>query len=148
MPTVKVRLTEETEAQTVGDASGAVERASSGGDAKKMASTTMFVHAVTSNVKQTVKYSLGNVGNLTGDFIAQNQIDVGLQILEDVAGMGFAFAATGLPGLAVAGISVAVKAGMKEASRQNQMALDRAQFRYDYARSGNAIFDNSRGTED
>lgn len=147
MPNIKVRLTEETEAQQAGDASGALQKASKG-DAKKMASTSLFAHAAVSNVKQAVKYSLGNVGNFTGDYVLQNQIDVGLQVFEDVAAIGFATAAGGLPGAIIATASIGIKYATKEISRQNQMAVDRAQFRYDYARSGNALFDNSRGTED
>ena len=114
-----------------------------------------FFNLIESQAKQAVRYTLGNIGNFTGDYIAQTQVDNALSFIsfaERIGVAALAGAKFGVPGALIgAGIAVAGEAttqglqiftGYLENRRQNMMIN---QLR---TRAGlNSTNNGSRGTE-
>lgn len=145
MPNVKVRITSESDEQMEG---GAETLASSKDlDKTRMASTSLFVNAVSGNVKQAIRYGLSNVGNFTGDYIRQNEINQALEIFDSASTIAMGALSAGWAGAVVATASIAVKAGFGAYSRYKQYEAESLSSSLMRERSGNALFDEARGTE-
>lgn len=146
MPNVKVRITSETDEQERGGAE-AVQAAKATPDTAKLATTSLFVHAAVGNLRQAVNFGLSNVGNFTGNYIAQENINQALETLSGVSSIVMGAVSGGWVGAVIATASVAVRGITKEISRsinyQNQ-EINSSMMRQ---RSGNALYDGSRGTE-
>lgn len=114
-----------------------------------------FFNFVESQAKQFVMYNINNVGNFTGDYIAQRKIQETVQFASILGNIGMATIAGakyGAPG-AIAGFTIAIagtaiNAGLSEYSqwisnRKINYSIDRLR-----ERSGlNQSLDGSRGTE-
>lgn len=145
MPNVKVRITSETEEEARG---GAAEMASTPSpDTAKMAATSLFVHAAVGNVRQAVQYGLSNVGNFTGNYVAQENINQALESLNGVSSIVMGAVSGGWVGAVIATASVAFRGITKEVSRFMQYQNEEINASYARQRSGNALNDGSRGTE-
>ena len=146
MPNVKVRITSESEEQQRGAAEQLVS--SSGNfDRTKMATTSLFVSAAARNIKTAVAYGLQNYGNFTGDYIGQESINQALEVVGNVSSIALGAVSGGWVGAVIATASVAVSAATKEFSKQMQYKADEINAEYARQRSGNALYDGSRGTE-
>ena len=145
MPNVKVRITSETEEQQ----QGGMEQIqpSKGSDTARMATTSLFVHAAVNNVKQAVQFGLSNVGNFTGDYIAQRNINQALDAMSGVSSIVMGAVTGGWAGAVIATASVAMRGITGEISRQMQYRNEDIQTSMMLQRSGNALTDGSRGTE-
>lgn len=147
MPNVKVRITSENSEQERGGAEIA-QAAQSTVDTAKLATTSLFVHAAVGNIKQAISYGVSNVGNFTGDYIKQNQINNQLEMFSNVSTIAMGAISGGWIGAVIATASVALKLGLGEVSRQNQMKVNELNYRFSAQRAGNQLFDGSRATED
>lgn len=148
MPNVKVRITSETEEQQTGGMGTLAQRTSAASDTSKTATTSLFVNAISSNIKQAVRFGLSNVGNFTGDYIKQSRINNALEVISNVSTVAMGALSSGWVGAVVATASIALRVGFQEVSRQNDMRLGRIQSQFAMERTGNQLFDGSRSTED
>lgn len=141
MANVRIRIErEETEA-------GEAKQTQKNDEAKNMATSSMFAHKMMGVGKQVFNYAASNVGNFTGDYIKQDQINKALDIVGDTTTIGLGFAAGGIPGLAVAAVGVATKNILKVVTRNREEELRERDRQYMLDRSGNSTRNGSRGTE-
>ena len=142
MPQVKIRV-ERSETET-GEA-GLNQKVASD-EKKNVAATSVFAHQMMGIGKQIFNYAASNVGNFTGNYILQDQINVTLDVIGDLSTIGVGFAVNPLAGVAaIAGI--ATKRILKEVTdRRNDIVAERER-NYWLARSGNSTTNGSRGTE-
>lgn len=145
MPNVKVRITSETEEQAQGGAE--IVAAKPTIDTKRMATTSLFVHAGISNVRQSVQFGLANVGNFTGNYVLQENINQALETLNGVSTIAMGAVSGGWAGAVIATASVALRSVTKEISRRIQYENQDINASMMRQRSGNALNDGSRGTE-
>lgn len=145
MANVKVRITSETDDQERGGAETITTAPSI--DTKRMATTSLFVHAAVGNVKQAVQYGLSNVGNFTGDYVAQQNINQALEALGGVSTIVMGAVSAGWVGAVIATASVAFRGITQGVSRYIGYQNEEINASMARQRSGNALTDNSRGTE-
>lgn len=148
MPNVKVRITTETAEQTQGGAEQVLDPSKKDIDKKKMATTSLFAHAIVGNVKQIVNYGLRNYGNFTGDYLQQERINASLETFGDLSTIALGGVSGGLPGLVVATASIGVRRGLQLVTTFQGYRLETLNSQLSRERSGNALWSNSRGTED
>ena len=113
-------------------------------------------HLIKQQATQAVNYAIANIGDLTGDYIAQRKVNVAKQAISGVmqvgeatlAGAGVGGWVGAIIGFVVGGISLVTSSVYNEieARKNNRIAnLEIAQLR---DRAGlNAVYDGSRGTE-
>lgn len=145
MPEVRARITTGTE--TAGDGKEIQENGTSGivGN-QKIATVSTFANLAVSQVRQIVNYSISNIGNFEGDQIKQAQMQQVMSVVGDVISVGVGIA-TGPVGAVVAIAGVALKTGLNIYSEFQTDKHNRYQYEYMLARSGNAVLNGSRGTE-
>ena len=149
MPQVKIRI--ERGVETAGDGQELQENRQRQIENRKVAIATMFAHQMINTSEGLIKTSLGRVGDRTGDYVRQANINAMLDLIGDVANIGGGIAtsiATENPVPAIMSmVSVGIKYGQKyyEINRENQ----HAQYQHEFllARSGNSTTNGSRGTE-
>lgn len=116
-----------------------------------------FFDFIQDQTKQAINYSIGNIGNFTGDYIAQTHAAESIHILNSVMNIGVAaytgFKTTGSPwgALVAAGISVAsmgISAFQEVFATQQQIKRQNRDIDLLRSRSGlNSTNNESRGTE-
>lgn len=144
MPNIKIRV--EKGQETAGDGREVQEQQAST-RAEKIAVTSIFANQMMNVGKQIVNYSINNVGNLTGDYIVQSQINQALDVFSDIATIGTGFATGGWIGGVVAATGVAIKKGVQFFQEEQDIRKANRQSAYLRERTGNATTNNSRGTE-
>ena len=114
-----------------------------------------FFNLIESQAKQAVSYTIGNIGNFTGDYIAQQGAATAMSFISDLTDIGMSIAAGskfGVPGMIVAGAvtviskvgntAYSVYSGWVETSKRNR-AIDQLR-----TRAGlNGTNNGSRGTD-
>jgi len=145
MPNVKVRITSESAEQQAGNAE--VLQREKSPETARMATTSLFVHATIGNVRQAVQFGLSNVGNFTGDYITQRNINRALETLNGVSSVAMGAMAGGWVGAVIATASLAVRGITQEISRQINYQNEEINTSMARQRSGNVHTDGSRGTE-
>lgn len=146
MPNIKVRITSQSEEMQAGGLD-ALQAQQASTDVKRMATASLFVHAAVGNVRQAVQYGLSNVGNFTGDYIAQQRINQTLEVVGDVSSIVMGAVSGGWAGAIIATASVAFKGITKEISRSISYENEEINAYMARQRSGNALMNGSRGTE-
>lgn len=145
MPEVRARITAGSE--LAGDGREIQEDGTKGiVGSQKIATVGVFANLVINQAKQTVNYAISNIGNFEGDQIKQAQMQDVMSIVGDLTTLG-AGIATGPVGFAVAAIGLAVKTGFSIYSEYQTDRHNTYQYEYMLARSGNAVLNGSRGTE-
>ena len=145
MPEVRARIT--TGSELAGDGKEAQENGTSGiVGTQKIATISTFANIAVNQVRQIVNYSISNIGNFEGDQIKQAQMQQVMSVVGDVVSLGVGLA--GGPVTAVVAIAgLAVKTGLNIYSEFQGDKHNRYQYEYMLARSGNAVLNGSRGTE-
>lgn len=114
-------------------------------------------HLVKSQMTQAVNFATSNIGDLTGDYIAQRKVNVAKQAISGVMQIGQATlggAAAGgwvgaIIGFAVGTVSLVTSSAYSEAENRRSNALANQEIAQLRERAGlNASKDGSRGTED
>ena len=145
MPEVRARLTVGSE--LAGDGREVQEEGTKGiVGTQKVASVSVFANVAFNNIRQVVNYSVSNVGNFTGDYIMQAQMQNIMSVVGDITTLGAGIAA-GPVGIGVAIAGLTVKYGLQIATEINTERHNNIQYEYMLARSGNAVLNGSRGTE-
>ena len=120
-------------------------------------SNEMILNNLKGIVAKDINYRLSNVGNFTGDYIAQTNINNALSFTNALSNIGMSglstFMATGNPALALmsAGVSLA-NTIVNRAFNVNSLMIENQKTNYEIAqlkdRAGlNSKLDGSRGTE-
>lgn len=104
---------------------------------------SLFVHQAISTGKQILNYGISNIGNFTGDYVKQAQIQQGVDIATDIAGIGIAFATNWVAGL-VAVVGVATKGILSSVSAMQEQKHLEHNTSYLIERSGNSTKNGSR----
>lgn len=149
MPQVKIRI--EKGVQTAGDGQEQQESFSKTYQKIKGAAPTAFALTMVNTGKQIITYSLSNVGQFTGNYLQQDEINRELEIIGDVvsiAGSLVYSAVTQNPIPLIASVvSVGVKYGTKAYSEYQEMKHAQYATNLLVQRSGNSTTNGSRGTE-
>lgn len=155
MPNIKISIRrEQAEAPEASPIAGVAPQqaptaaAAAGTDAKKMAPVSIFATAAISKAKQAVSYGLSNVGSFTGNYVRQNRIDFAMDVFSHASTVAMGAIAGGWVGAILATATVAMNVGLREYSRVKQNEFNSLNAMTTYERSGNQLFDGSRGTEE
>lgn len=140
MANVKIRVesvsNEELESQRQG------QEVSGGGE--KLVISSVFVHQTLSLAKQTISTGLNNIGNFTGNYVKQDQVQNQVEVLSDMASIGIGAMAGGWVGAVVAATGVVFKRITNfVVENQNQLHAER-QSEFLKIRSGNSLTNGSR----
>ena len=112
----------------------------------KPTAKTLFIHYAINQAKQIVNYGISNIGNFTGDYTKQQQVQQSVDLLSDIAGIGVAFATNWVAGvIAIAGTTT--KQVMGVISENQQMVHAERERQYLLERSGNSTKNGSRTGE-
>ena len=145
MPEVRARLTVGSE--LAGDGRETQEEGTKGMvGTQKVASVSVFANLAFNQIRQIINYSVANIGNYEGDYIKQAQMQNVMAVIGDLTTLG-AGIASGPVGAVVAVAGLAVKTGLQIASEINAERHNNIQYEYMLSRSGNAVTNGSRGTE-
>lgn len=121
--------------------------------------THQFYNFISNQAKQFVNYNIQNIGNFTGDYVAQRQVNEAMQAASILMNIGGAFVSgtmisggnpvVGAAAAAIATAGIAINAGYESYSQR----IENAKINYNIdqlrMRSGlNVYLDGSRGTED
>lgn len=143
MPSVKIRI--EKSQENLGDSN--LDQKASGDEKKQIAIATAFTHQIMGIGKKIVSYASSNIGNFTGDYKLQDDINATLDLVSDGSTVALGFSAGGWIGGLVAIAGVATKRVIETINtNRNDFVLERERAVL-LARSGNATNDGSRGTE-
>ena len=142
MPNVKIRIER-------GEEGGKDLSAAKGGVAskKEISVQTLFATKMMGMAKQIVTNAASNVGNFTGDYIKQDQINVALETVSGITTIAMGAMAGGFAGAAIAAAGLLVNKAIQQfntSMTENYAEKDRNII---LARSGNAAINGSRGTE-
>ena len=145
MPDITIRIEKGT--QTAGDGQELQESQGQKSElsAGKVASISTFQNFAISTLKRSINYGIANVGNLTGDYIMQQQLETAASIVEDATMVVSGFAAGGIYGGIIAIAGVAIKQGMNTASFFIDVYKSNINQDLLRQRSGNSLIDGSRG---
>ena len=143
MPQVKIRIENTDDNQAgVGNASAT----STKDDKKKVSATTIFTNQMIATAKQTMNFAINNIGNFTGDYIAQSKAQELVSFVGDV--VSIVTGALVSPAAAVVAVAgLAVKQTFETISDIRKNQLSERPRSYLIERSGNATKNGSRGTE-
>ena len=145
MPNVKIRI--EKAAQTAGDGQEKQENAQVETQQPVVSPTTMlFYHQAIATGKQIMSYAASNVGNFTGNYLMQDQVNQQMEIIGDMTTIALG-ATKGWAGLAIATIGVTTKKVMQVITQLQENVHLENEKNYLLKRSGNATTNGSRGTE-
>lgn len=72
-----------------------------------------YYNFVLGTTKQIVDYSIANIGNFTGDYNTQRQVNALKQVVGIGTNLALGFATGGVAGLVIAGVSTAIKYGLE-----------------------------------
>ena len=139
MPNVKIRLETQQEDTNQLEALSREQKT-------KVATMTLLGTQLVANTKKILNYGVNNIGNFTGNYIAQEKIQLATDIVGDIATIGLGFA-TGLIGGAIAIAGVAVSKSLEAVTFFQDEKHKRNEIEYLRERSGNTLVNGSRGTE-
>lgn len=79
----------------------------------KVAVTSIFANMALQQGKQALTYGISQIGNFTGDYTTQKNIEIAMGVVGDISTLAIGFMSGGPVGLAVAGVSVGFKYAMQ-----------------------------------
>lgn len=143
---------------------GATTKATAGGSSKDKQDSELLSHWARAKLLGTMKgvatscvnYSLNNIGNFTGDYITQTNVDNALNNLNNIANIGLTalagFKIAGPIGAVIGGSLALINSGVNSALNIRSMQIANNKINYEIqqlkVRSGlNTLLDGSRGTE-
>lgn len=132
-----------------GSSGAASSSGSSSESAFKIIAKTQFANFVINQTKSVVAYAIGNIGNFTGDYVAQHNIQTGLQHISIIGNIVNAYKEGGILG----GIIATASPFAADLMRMNREIIQNKKVNREIdmirQRSGlNTLKDGSRGTED
>ena len=149
MPSVKIRI--EKGVETAGSGLEEQEKELSKKQQKQLSIATVFVRQTMGQMKSVFMKDLSRIGERTGDYIKQANINGSLEVVNDIASIasGIALSVTTynpVPAI-MAVASVGIKIGQKYYDIAEEQRHASFQREFLLERSGNATTNGSRGTE-
>lgn len=142
---VKIRIENNVDIPGVGNAAQLTTKPDEA--KKKVGAKTLFAHQMVATAKQTANYAISNIGNFTGNYIKQDQVQSTVDLIGDLSTVGLGFASGGVVGGIIASIGIATKKTFEVVTDMRKNELSERQRAYMLERSGNATKNGSRGTE-
>lgn len=146
MSNVKVRLEAGTE--LAGDGKELQEQANKGVNVQKMASVGVFANLAISQAKKVGQFAVSNVGNFTGDYVLQRNIQQAMSIVGDLSSIAVGALAGGWVGAIVATAGIVVGNTLEMVGIAQNIKKENYQSNYIKERGGDVYNDGSRGTYD
>ena len=143
MPNVKIRIERGEE----GGKDLSAAKGAGVASKKEISVQTLFATKMMGTAKQIVTNAASNVGNFTGDYIKQDQINVALEVVSGVVTIAMGAMAGCVPGAAIAAAGLLVNKAIQQFNTTMTENLAEKDRNIILARSGNAAINGSRGTE-
>lgn len=145
MPDITIRIEKNRESKENNNAPSSIREEAK--NFMKFATENVFAKQMISTAKQIISYQASNIGNFSGDYLKEDDVNLRLDIIGDMATVGMGALSKGWIGAVVAVAGITTKNIFKFISmhRQNELLM----YEQDYLtkRSGNALINGSRGTE-
>lgn len=116
-------------------------------DTENVALQTIFAQQMISTGKQIISFQASNIGNFTGNYVMQDNVNEMLDVVGDLSTVALGFVSKGWVGGLVAISGIATKKVFEFISQQQQNKILEMERDYLVKRSGNATTNGSRGTE-
>lgn len=146
MPNIKVRLEAGTE--LAGDGKELQEQPNKGVSVQKVASVGVFANLAISQAKKVGQFAVSNVGNFTGDYVLQRNIQQGMAIVGDLSSIAVGALAGGWVGAIVATAGIVVGNTLEAVGIAQNIKKENYQSNFIKERGGDVYNDGSRGTYD
>lgn len=143
MPNVKIRIERGEE----GGKDLSAAKGAGVASKKEISVQTLFATKMMGMAKQIVTNTASNVGNFTGDYIKQDQINVALEVVGGVVTVAMGAMAGGVPGAVIAVAGLLVNKSVQQFNTSMTELYAEKDRNIILARSGNAAINGSRGTE-
>lgn len=146
MPEIKIRIEKASENSSDKKSSDnqLVKNKNSKSD---VALTTIFAQQMISYAKQTLSYTVSNIGNFTGNYMQQDLLESQLELFESIGTVALGFIAKGPVGGTIAIAGVVTKKVFETISNFRSEQLAERDLTLLQKRSGNSTTNSSRGTE-
>jgi pyridoxine 5'-phosphate synthase PdxJ len=145
MPEVKIRI--EKGVETAGDGQELQEKSSKQMTSGKVASVSILATTAIKTVKQVTNTAIANIGNFTGDYEMQRQVQAVMKIGGEIGQVALATLVNPIAGVAMA-VGIGLNYGLQAIEISQNIKKENYQASYLLARSGNSLTDGSRGTND
>jgi pyridoxine 5'-phosphate synthase PdxJ len=145
MPEIKIRI--EKGVETAGDGQELQEKSSKQMAAGKVASVSILATTAIKTVKQITNTAISNIGNFTGDYEMQRQVQAMMKIGGEIGQVVVASLVNPVAGIAMA-VGIGLSYGLQAIEISQNIKKENYQASYLLARSGNSLTDGSRGTND
>ena len=147
MPLVKIRVEAGSEDTGIKQDANQAQKALTEQEKARQASMSLFTHAMQSEVKKIINYSVANIGNLTGDSIRQQNVQRTMGYIQDIATIALGYKSSGAVGATIAIAGITLSKGLEVASYFIEQRHNDIEREYLLERSGNATLNGGRGTE-
>lgn len=144
MPSVNIRVEKVDDAELNAKKQGDETVAKDKGESTKLAVASIFAHQALNVGKQIVNYQISHIGDMTGDYVKQEQAQEIVDAVGTLAGIGIALATGNYAMAAVATVGAIVKKGFEIKSENMQIRHAENNAEYLRKRSGNSLENNSR----
>jgi len=145
MPEIKIRI--EKGVETAGDGQELQEKPSKQMTSGKVASVSILATTAIKTVKQITNTAISNIGNFTGDYEMQRQVQAMMKIGGEIGQVVVASLVNPVAGIAMA-VGIGLSYGLQAIEISQNIKKENYQASYLLARSGNSLTDGSRGTND
>ena len=145
MPEIKIRI--EKGVETAGDGQELQEKSSKQMTSGKVASVSILATTAIKTVKQITNTAIANIGNFTGDYEMQRQVQAMMKIGGEIGQVVVASLVNPVAGIAMA-VGIGLSYGLQAIEISQNIKKENYQASYLLARSGNSLTDGSRGTND
>jgi len=145
MPEIKIRI--EKGVETAGDGQELQEKSSKKMTSGKVAEVSILATTAIKTVKQITNTAISNIGNFTGDYEMQRQVQAMMKIGGEIGQVVVASLVNPVAGIAMA-VGIGLSYGLQAIEISQNIKKENYQASYLLARSGNSLTDGSRGTND
>ena len=145
MPEIKIRI--EKGVETAGDGQELQEKSSKQMTSGKVAEVSILATTAIKTVKQITNTAIANIGNFTGDYEMQRQVQAMMKIGGEIGQVALATLVNPMAGVAMA-VGICLSYGLLAIEISQNIKKENYQASYLLARSGNSLTDGSRATND
>ena len=143
MPDIRIRIEKPKERK----AEQQQQETSQKQEQENVAVTTVVAQQMISTGQQIISFQASNIGNFTGNYLLQDNVNEMLDVVGDVTTVALGFVSKGPVGGLVAITGIATKKVFEYISREQQNSFLKMEQDYMIKRSGNQTKNGSRGTE-
>jgi len=145
MASTRVRI--EAGSELAGDGKEIQEK-SNAVSSEKAAMIGVFSHVAIAQAKKMVQFSVSNIGNFSGDYVMQRNVQQAMSIVGDIVSIGVGAAAGGVVGAVGAMTGVLINNMLESIGIAQNIKKENYQSNFIKERGGDVYNDGSRGTYD